>query len=280
MNVLVTGGTGYFGKGFVKKLLANNLAERICIYSRGEFAQHKMREEFNDDSRLRWFIGDVRDQDRLRRAMSGCNLVIHAAALKRVEVCTYNVLECIATNVYGTENVVKAAIDSGVKRAVLLSTDKAMAPTNVYGFSKAIAEHIFLNAASYSRSGGTEFVVTRFGNVANSTGSIIPVWAKRKADGLICEMRDPDVTRFWMTRNEAVAFVFAAATEFEVSRVHIPELPGYRLQDLADAMGVETKLTELLPGEKKHETMDGVTDSSHARRMSVDELREALNEIL
>ena len=153
-------------------------------------------------------------------------------------------------------------------------------PQNVYGFSKAIAEHIFLNAASYSRSGGTDFVVTRFGNVANSTGSIIPVWAKRKADGLICEMRDPDVTRFWMTRNEAVAFVFAAATEFEVSRVHIPELPGYRLQDLADAMGVETKLTELLPGEKKHETMDGVTDSSHARRMSVDELREALNEIL
>lgn len=278
-NILVTGGTGFFGKAFIRTVLERGLSERVCVFSRSEFAQHQFRSELQDDERLRWFIGDVRDRDRLTRAMHGVDTVIHAAALKRVEVCEYNALECVATNVIGTENVVKAAIDAGVQRAVLVSTDKACNPINTYGMSKALAERVFLSAGHYAGESGTKFAVVRYGNVAGSTGSLIPIWRARHEAGMLCEIRDPDATRYWMREDEAVDLVIHTAQSMRGGEVSIPVLPAYRLADLAEAMGVTTFRTKLLKGEKMHETMDGITDSSQARRMSVAELRKALQHV-
>lgn len=275
MRVLITGGTGYFGKGFVRRLLQDNLAERICIYSRGEYAQHLMREEFND-SRLRWFIGDVRDQDRLTRAMNGCDTVVHAAALKRIEVVQYNVLEAVATNVLGTENVVKACIDAGVNRAVLLSTDKACDPCTAYGYSKALAESIFLSAHHYAGANGTKFVACRYGNVAGSTGSVIPLWRRILEQQSWVPVTHPEMTRFWMTRDEAVQLVLSAVQEGQPGELMIPKLPAYRVPDLAEAMGAEIRITGMRGIEKLHEVMQTGESSEHARRMSVDEIKEGL----
>lgn len=278
MNVLVTGGTGYFGKGFVKKLLAENLAERICIYSRGEFAQHKMRDEFND-SRLRWFIGDVRDYDRLKRAMHECDTVVHAAALKRIEVVEYNVLEAVATNVYGTENVVKACIDAGVKKAVLLSTDKACEPCTAYGYSKAMAESIFTSARHYAGAGGPTFCVTRYGNVAGSTGSVIPLWREHLKRSDVVPVTNPMMTRFWMTQGEAVDLVLKAIRDGKPGELITPDLPAYYVEDLAFAMGAGTKIIGMRGIEKMHECMLPGQYSDKARMMSVEELKEALTHV-
>lgn len=283
MKILITGGAGYFGKGFVKNLLERNLAERICIYSRNEFTQATMRQELNDDSRLRWFIGDVRDRDRLTRAMKDVEVVVHAAALKRIEVAEYNVLECVATNIYGTENVVKAAIDAGVKKAVLLSTDKACEPCNAYGYSKAMAEKIFLNAHSYAGAKGTRFAVTRYGNVAGSTGSVIPFWRRLIEGGEWLPITAPDATRFWMTRQEAVKLVLDTIMDMQGGELNIPDLPAYRLGDLHLLMnsGGKTgcRIVGMRPGEKLHESMRPGETSENARRMGIEELAEALQHV-
>lgn len=272
-NILVTGGSGYFGRGFVKAALAQD-AERICIYSRGEYAQHLMRQQFQNDPRLRFFIGDVRDKERLAWAMEGCNLVVHAAALKRVEVGQYNPTEMRKTNVGGAENVVWAARQASVAKVVALSTDKACEPANTYGLTKALAEDIFLSA---SREGnGTAFSVCRYGNVAGSTGSVIPTWGAAKG---IVTLTDPNCTRFWMTRDEAVALVMQTAKTMHGGEFVIPELPAYRLGDLAEAMGVTYMVTGLTPGEKKHEAMRPGETSDKARRMTVAELKEALQHV-
>ena len=298
MNVLITGATGYFGHGFVKHLLDNNLAERICIFSRGEFAQHTMRQKFNDDERLRWFIGDVRDQDRLRRAMDGCDTVVHAAALKRIEVAEYNALECIATNVHGTENVVKAAIDAGVRVAVLLSTDKACEPVTTYGLSKAMAEQIFHSAINYAplhhitdpvrnfetEVWRTDFRVCRYGNVAGSTGSIIPTWRKLLETQDWVPVYDPTATRFWMHRDEAIELVMQAirkdAKQHDpIANTWIPTLKAYEVKDLALAMGARGRITTPRGQEKKHEAMRAGDTSDMAKRMTVEQLREALKNV-
>lgn len=264
-RVLITGGTGFFGHAMTKKLLSENIAECVCIFSRDEFKQAQMRMKFNDDQRLRFFIGDVRDRERVKRAMSGCDLVIHAAALKRIETAHYNPEELVATNVDGTINVVGEAEKYGA-RCVFLSTDKACQPISAYGYSKAIAETIALGAGA---------AVTRYGNVAGSTGSVIPLW---RSMGDVVKVTDPDCTRFWMYEHEAVDLVLEAARTMPKD-VFIPELPAYRLGDLAEAMGKTMNVVGLPSWEKKHESMKPGSTSEQARRMSVDELREALKNV-
>lgn len=277
-SVLVTGGCGFFGQGFVRKMLAiPSGPERICIFSRSEWAQAQLRTALNNDDRLRWFIGDVRDQGRLRRAMEGVDLVVHAAALKRIESVEYNVLEAVETNVLGTRNVVDACIDAKVRKAVLLSTDKACLPTTTYGMTKAVAERIFLQSSYYS-PGGTKFAVTRYGNVVGSTGSVIPIWRSMLASGeRQVPLSDPDVTRFWMTLDQAVDLVWETALTMKGGELNVPDLPAFRLGDLAEAMDLNTRVVGLANAEKKHERMtEHGPDSSEVRRMGVEELRCAI----
>lgn len=268
-SVLITGGTGYFGNAMVERLLEKELAERVCIYSRDEFKQAQMRMRFNDDERLRFFIGDVRDPLRLRRAMTGVDVVFHAAALKRIEVGVYNPDEMVKTNVLGTQNVIDSALATG-SRAVLLSSDKACEPISGYGYSKAMAESLF-------RAAGPGFAITRYGNVVNSTGSVIPRWGEIIDNGgTSVPVTDPECTRFFMWEHEAVGLVLDTATRMP-PEIAIPDLPAFRLGDLAEAMGVGMDVKGLPWWEKQHESMTPGKTSETARRMSIDELREALN---
>lgn len=274
-SVLITGGTGFFGNGMVRALLVQNLSERICIFSRDEYKQALMRAEFNDDPRLRFFVGDVRDRDRLTRAMQGVTLVVHAAALKRVETGEYNPTELVRTNVLGSMNVIDAAIDAGVARVVALSTDKACEPANAYGASKLMLEKLFLAANNTRGADGPMFSVCRYGNVANSTGSVIPTW--HAAGDRVVTLTDPDCTRFFMSLAEAVRLVMNTARTMKGGELAIPTLPAYRLADLAEAMGVKYRKTGLGAGEKMHESMIPGHTSEHARRMTVGEIREAIS---
>lgn len=275
-GVLITGGTGFLGHALVEKLLADG-CQRICIYSRNEYAQAQMRARFNDDSRLRWFIGDVRDRDRLERAMSSVYAVIHAAALKRIEVGAYNPDEMVKTNVDGTANVIWAARRSGLGKAIFVSSDKAFAPVSPYGQSKALAESLFLN--SNDPQNGPRFLVCRYGNVAGSTGSVIPTWRALISAGKTITVTDPECTRFWMSREEAAKLVVdTLVPETDVlPSVVVPELPAFRLGDLVEALGAkDVEVVGLPPHEKKHEWMDAEKCSGDARRMPVEELRERL----
>jgi UDP-N-acetylglucosamine 4,6-dehydratase len=270
-RVLITGGTGFFGNAMTKFLLDKNLAEIVCIFSRDEYKQSVMRRKFGNDERLRFFIGDVRDLPRLTRAMAGVDLVIHAAALKRIEVGVSNPDELVKTNVIGTQNVVDAALSVGAN-AVLLSTDKACEPVSAYGYSKALAEAIF-------QAAGEGFAITRYGNVANSTGSVIPLWRDMIDNGVFSvPVTDPACTRFYMTEGEAVLLVMNTALTMPKDIV-IPTLPAYQLEDLADALSVEMDVIGLPAWEKRHESMTPGYTSENARRMSVVELREAINNV-
>jgi len=254
-----------------RALLADPAVGRVCIYSRGEHAQALARTAIGDDPRLRWFIGDVRSPARLERALHGVDVVINAAALKRIEVGEYEPAEMAATNVTAASTIVDACLAAGVERLVQVSSDKAVAPVSAYGASKLLAERIVLGAPAPLRT-----AVVRYGNVAGSTGSIIPMW-RAAADPV---MTDPECTRYWMDVQHAVALVLqgvsAAVVERERRRVLVPTLPAYRLGDLAEAMRIAPRIIGLGPNEKLHETMDGVTDSSQAPRLSVDSLRERL----
>lgn len=275
-SVLVTGGTGFFGQGFVREALKQGV-ERVCVFSRGEYQQALMRSAFNDDARLRFFIGDVRDKERLRRAMHGVDVVVHAAALKRIEAAEYNVLEADETNCGGTKNVIAAAIDAGVHKAVLLSTDKACNATTTYGITKALAERMFLGAHHYAGADGPKFAVCRYGNVTGSTGSVVPTWRRALEQEHVVQMTDPEATRFFMRRNEAVDLVLDTIQTMKGGELVIPEwLPAYSVGDLAEAMGVSYMVSGLAPNEKMHEEMRPGLTSDKARRMTVDELKEAL----
>lgn len=271
-SILITGGSGFLGEGLIDALLQMQYVDRICVYSRSEYRQFQLRQRY-PFTRLRWFIGDVRDVDRLRRAMYGVDTVIHAAALKRIEVGEYNPSEMFATNIQGSQNVLDAAEQANVRRAVLVSSDKAYQPVSPYGISKAAAEALFRQ-----HSGRLETAVVRYGNVAGSTGSVIPLWRAMGSEVTITDMR---CTRFWMTRGEAVAFVLAAAGGGVLNRqVVVPRtLPAFCIADLAVAMGKTYREIGLPMHEKRHESMDHDLSSDKARRMSVYELKEALKNV-
>lgn len=278
MDILITGGTGSFGRAFTKHLLDNNLVRRVCIYSRDEVKQANMRRELGDDGRLRFFIGDVRDKDRLNEAFRGVDVVVHAAALKRIEVGYYNPAEMVKTNVMGTINVIQAAANNAALTVVGLSTDKAWQPISAYGQSKALAESLVLSANNVYGENGPDFKVTRYGNVSGSTGSVIPAWREMIAAGATeVPVTDPNCTRFWMTMGEAVELVMSAI--LLKGKLHIPTLPAYRVGDLAEAMGVDIRITGLPEWEKKHEGMADGNTSDKARRMTVEELKEALKNV-
>lgn len=272
-GVLITGGAGFLGHALVERLLADG-CPRICIYSRSEYRQFEMRQRFPDE-RMRWFIGDVRDKERLERAMESVDCVIHAAALKRIEVGAENPDEMVKTNIYGSMNVIEAARRAGVAKALLVSSDKAYEPKSPYGQSKAMAESLFLQANIVDRD--PRFAVVRYGNVAGSTGSVIPRWRSAKWESVT--ITDPDCTRFWMSREEAAALVINTLATMRGGEVAIPDLPAFRLGDLAQAMNLKTIRTSLGDFEKKHESMDSRRCSESAPRLTVDDLRARLAEV-
>ena len=276
-SILITGATGYFGQGFVRKLFEGESFKRICIFSRDEHKQALMRESLND-SRLRFFIGDVRDLDRLKEAMRGIDIVIHAAALKRIEVGHYNPCEMVKTNVLGTMNVIEASAYCGVKKVIGLSTDKAFQPVSAYGQTKALAESLFIAANNTHGSDGPKYSVVRYGNVAGSTGSIIPKWREilKKSDTV--PVTDPDCTRFWMTRQDAVDLVLNTMATMKGGELIIPELQGFSIGYLALAMGAKMNIVGLPDWEKHHESMGGWF-SNEVRQMSVDDLKISLTDI-
>jgi UDP-N-acetylglucosamine 4,6-dehydratase/5-epimerase len=282
-SVLITGGSGAFGTAFAKHLLGvtETIPQRIVVYSRSEHRQAELRRELEAEhptapQRMRYFVGDVRDRDRLKRAMEGIEIVVHAAALKRIEVGFYNPLEVKKTNIDGASNVIEAATDAHVCRVVALSTDKAFQPVSPYGTSKAFAESLFLAANNTRGWNGPLFSVVRYGNVWNSTGSVVPTWRKMLETCDTVPVTDPECTRFFMTMDQAVDLVFDTAMHAVGGETIIPDLPAYRLGDLAEAMGAKMDVRGLPEWEKRHESMGPGNSSDKARRMTVDELREKL----
>lgn len=276
-NVLITGGSGSFGKAFVSRLLEESKSERVCIYSRGEHSQALMREELKDDPRLRFLVGDVRDGLRLKRAMQGCDVVVHAAALKRIETAHSNPIELCRTNIDGSINVIEASQDAGVKKVVALSTDKACQPCSAYGSSKALMESLFLAANNTVPANGPRYSVTRYGNIWSSAGSVVPTWRRMiEAGAKSVPCTSPLATRFFMTLDQAVDLVLDTIATMQGGELVIPDLPAYQLGDLAEAMGVKMTVNGLPAHEKLHESMREGEPSNLARRMSVEELRYQL----
>lgn len=274
MNILISGGSGSFGHAMTAHLLDKN-AERIVIYSRDEVKQHAMAQKFNDE-RLRFFVGDVRDRDRLRRALEGVDIVIHAAALKRIDTGFYNPGEMVKTNIGGAVNLIEAAMDASVKKVVALSTDKAFQPISPYGQTKALAETLFLNANNTRGRNGPVFSVTRYGNVAGSRGSVIPLWRETLASSDTVPITNPDCTRFHMKMDEAIELVWTTMNGPCNSLVIPATLPAYKLGDLAEAMGAKTNIIGLPDYEKKHESLREGMCSEDAPRLSIDGIRQEL----
>jgi|TARA_B100001971_G_scaffold146991_1_gene136008 UDP-N-acetylglucosamine 4,6-dehydratase len=258
--VLVTGGTGSFGRHFVKTVLAQHRPKRLIVFSRDEAKQHDMAQDFTEEERkiLRFFIGDVRDCNRLEMAMREIDIVIHAAALKQVPAAEYNPFECIKTNVHGAENVVQAAIRTGVKQVMALSTDKAASPVNLYGASKLASDKIFVAANNLSGSVGTRFSVVRYGNVLGSRGSVVPFYQKLIAeDAASLPITDPRMTRFWITMDQGVRFVLSCLSMMRGGEIFIPKIPSMKVVDLATALAPDLpqEVVGVRPGEKLHEVM-------------------------
>jgi len=262
-SVLVTGGTGSLGKSLVSRLLKDSKARRIVIFSRDELKQQDLRIHFKNDSRLRWFLGDIRDIDRLRRAFHGVDFVVHAAALKQVDTGEYNPMEFIKTNVLGSQNVIDASIDAGVKRVVALSTDKASSPINLYGATKLTADKLFVAANNYSFTYGTSFSVVRYGNVMGSRGSVIPFFQTLAAQGKPLPVTDLRMTRFWISIEDAVDFVIESLEMMTGGELYVPRIPSMKIIDLAQAVSPDSKIEEIgmRPGEKLHEEMISADDS-------------------
>jgi len=254
--VLVTGGTGSFGKKFIEVVLRDYHPKKLIIFSRDELKQHEMRMAGFDHPSLRYFIGDVRDVDRLRRALNGVDIVIHAAALKQVPACEYNPIEAVLTNIVGARNVIDAALDKGVKKVIALSTDKAVNPINLYGATKLVAEKLFVQANSYSGSGPTRFSCVRYGNVVGSRGSVIPLFLRQKEHGKVT-VTDARMTRFWITLEQGVAFVLNSLAQMEGGEIFVPKIPSMRLMDLAKAIAPNCaiEIVGIRPGEKLHEVL-------------------------
>jgi UDP-N-acetylglucosamine 4,6-dehydratase len=264
-SVLITGGTGSFGRALVRQLVErSDRWRRIVVLSRDELKQFEMQQEFPASRfpQLRYFIGDVRDAERLRRAFDGVDAVVHAAALKQVPAAEYNPFEAVKTNVLGAENVINAALDSGVTRVIALSTDKAANPINLYGATKLCSDKLFVAGNSYSGSRNTRFSVVRYGNVVGSRGSVVPFFLARKSTGVL-PITDPRMTRFWITLEQGVAFVLSCLDGMTGGEIFVPKLPSMRITDLAAAIApeCETEVVGIRPGEKIHETLISVDDA-------------------
>ncbi|MGO5065109.1 UDP-N-acetylglucosamine 4,6-dehydratase (inverting) [Clostridium sp. LCP25S3_F8] len=269
--ILITGGTGSFGKKFTEIILEKYNPEKIIIYSRDEFKQDLMKKEFSlkysdKINKLRFFIGDVRDKDRLYRAFNGVDYIIHAAAMKQVPACEYNPFEAIKTNIHGAQNIIDAALDRGVKKVVALSTDKAVNPINLYGGTKLVSDKLFIAANAYSGEDGTIFSVVRYGNVAGSRGSVIPFFKSLIEEGSNeLPITDFRMTRFWITLEQGVNLVLKALKESKGGETYISKIPSFKIKDLANAMlpNCELKQVGIREGEKLHEVMITKDDSRY-----------------
>ncbi len=265
--ILLTGGTGSFGNKFTEVALKEQNPNAIRIFSRGEKKQLDMMIRFNDD-RLRFFIGDVRDKDRLHRAMTGVDIVIHAAALKQVPACEYNPIEAVRTNVDGAVNVIDAAIDNGIDRVMAISTDKAVHPVNLYGATKMTAEKLFVQSNSYSGKKDTKFSCVRYGNVIGSRGSVIPLFLQQKKKGVLT-ITDERMTRFWIRLEEGVKFVINCINKMKGGEVFIPKIASMKILDLAEAIAPDTekKVIGIRPGEKLHEILLTEEEAKHSKEL-------------
>lgn len=266
-TILITGGTGSFGHHFVDYVLEHYQPKKIIIYSRDEFKQFNMQNEYKKyDKYLRFFIGDVRDKERLSRALNGVDYVIHAAALKQVPACEYNPIEAIKTNINGACNVIDACLDKGIKKVVALSTDKSVSPANLYGSTKMVSDRLFAAANAYSGAEGTKFAVVRYGNVAGSRGSVIPFFQNIiDQGGKKLPITDYRMTRFWISLEEGVKLVIKALEESKGGETFISKIPSFKITDLAQAMlpGCEMPEVGIREGEKLHEVMVPAEDSSY-----------------
>lgn len=263
-KILITGGTGSFGRAFVRYALETLKPSVIRIFSRDELKQSEMRKEFNDHPSLRFFIGDVRDSERVERALRGVNIVIHAAAMKRVEACEYNPFEAIQTNILGAQNIINQAIDCGVEKVVALSTDKAVNPVNLYGATKLCQERIVVQGNSYVGPKKTRMACVRYGNVVGSRGSVVPIFREQMKTGEFT-ITDERMTRFWITLEQAVKFVRTSAEQMMGGEIFIPKIPSMKMVDLAKAMNPDAKLKfiGIRPGEKLHEVMITEDEARH-----------------
>jgi UDP-N-acetylglucosamine 4,6-dehydratase len=254
--VLVTGGTGSFGRKYVEIMLAEYHPAKLIVFSRDELKQHEMRMAGLEHPSLRYFIGDVRDVERLRRAMHGVNIVVHAAALKQVPACEYNPMEAIKTNILGSSNVVEAALDAGVQKVLALSTDKAVNPINLYGATKLAAEKLLIQSNSYAGGMATRFSCVRYGNVVGSRGSVIPKFIQQRASGKLT-ITDERMTRFWLTLEQGVRFVIHCIEKMRGGEVFVPKIPSMKIIDLANAIapGTALEFVGIRPGEKLHEVL-------------------------
>lgn len=262
-NILITGGTGSFGRRYAKTLLERYKPNKIIIYSRDELKQYEMADEFSIPQ-MRFFIGDVRDKERLIRAMDGVDIVIHAAALKHVPIAEYNPMECIKTNIYGAQNVIDAALECGVQKVIALSTDKAANPINLYGATKLASDKLFVAANNIKGRKPTLFAVVRYGNVVGSRGSVVPFFQKLLAQGVQeLPITDARMTRFWITLQEGVDFVLKNFERMQGGEIFVPKIPSMRIVDLASAMAPQMpqKIIGIRPGEKLHEVMVPGDDS-------------------
>lgn len=257
-RILVTGGTGSFGRKFSEIIMAEHSPKNLIIFSRDELKQHEMRQQFpsSSDSPMRYFIGDVRDRDRLYRAFNAVDIVVHAAALKQVPACEYNPFEAVQTNIIGGKNVIDAAIDCGVKCIVAISTDKAVNPVNLYGATKLCAEKLFIDAYAYAGNRKSRFACVRYGNVVGSRGSVVPIFLDQKRKGCLT-ITDPNMTRFWITLEQGVRFVLHCIETMQGGEIFVPKIPSMNIMDLSKALAPECKVEfiGIRPGEKVHEVL-------------------------
>ena len=261
-SILVTGGTGSFGRRFVRHVLADHDPARVVVLSRDELKQYEFAADLDHDPRVRFFIGDVRDQERLWRAFDGVQVIVHAAALKQVPAAEYNPFEAIKTNILGAQNVINAALDRQVEHVLALSTDKASSPINLYGATKLVSDKLFVAANAYAGSHRTRFAVVRYGNVVGSRGSVVPFFERLAPTGVI-PITDERMTRFWITLDQGVDFVIAMLGEMHGGELFVPKIPSMRVVDLARAIAPEARLeiVGIRPGEKVHEQMISVDDA-------------------
>jgi UDP-N-acetylglucosamine 4,6-dehydratase len=265
-TILITGGTGSFGQKFIRKILSYDV-KKVIVFSRDELKQYEMKQDFTD-KRMRFFIGDVRDKDRLYRAFDGVDYVVHAAAMKHVEASEYNPLEAIKTNINGAQNVIEAAIDCGVQKVIALSTDKACSPINLYGATKLASDKLFIAANSYTGDKDISFSVVRYGNVVGSRGSVVPFFEKIKETGTI-PITDERMTRFWITLEQGVQFVIDSFQRMHGGELFVPKIPSMKVTDLAKAIAPECNIEfiGIRPGEKLHEAM--ITEDDARRTLDM-----------